>query len=273
MFYQPKPDDLAVVEWAVTTLKVLAGDSPVITREEDCRVIIPWFENPGTADALVLGKFAHADLKTGAMRNYREQMAAYALGLMDVYFASEWTAYLLFCDQRELVTIHFTYAEANAVVGNVVITGVLPNINGFTVVEYSALPDNGQKLMGFAGIREALIMAARVPDVPDYTGEKKPDKQPSVQYQWECSCGSGGLVGFGAKNLDSCWAEGNGKRSCVGIVSYPLNEQVNEAFLFAGNEVVPGRIELPQGGAQFLRGDALLARDRLLVTLAQDFGG
>ncbi|XHR30530.1 MAG: DUF2800 domain-containing protein [Chthoniobacteraceae bacterium] len=120
MFYQPKPDDLAVVEWAVTTLKVLAGDSPVITREEDCRVIIPGFENPGTADALVLGKFAHADLKTGAMRNYREQMAAYALGLMDVYFASEWTAYLLFCDQRELVTLHFTYAEANAVVERVV---------------------------------------------------------------------------------------------------------------------------------------------------------
>ena len=52
-----------------------------------------------------------------------------------------------------------------------VVTGVLPNINGFTVVEYSALPDNGQKLVGFAGIREALIMAARVPDVPDYTGD------------------------------------------------------------------------------------------------------
>lgn len=56
-------------------------------------------------------------------------------------------------------------------VGNVVVTGVLPNVNGFTVAEYSALPDNGQKLMGFAGIREALIMAARVPDVPEYTGD------------------------------------------------------------------------------------------------------
>lgn len=56
-------------------------------------------------------------------------------------------------------------------VGDVVVTGVLPNVNGFTVAEYSALPDNGQKLMGFAGIREALIMAARVPDVPDYTGD------------------------------------------------------------------------------------------------------
>ncbi|XHR30879.1 MAG: DUF2800 domain-containing protein [Chthoniobacteraceae bacterium] len=120
MFYQANGEDIAAVEWAVTSLKVLAGDSPVVTREEDCRVTIPGFEKPGTADALVLQKFAHADLKTGAMRNYREQMAAYALGLMDAHFASEWTAYLLFCDQRELVTIHFTYAEAKTVVEGVV---------------------------------------------------------------------------------------------------------------------------------------------------------
>ena len=56
-------------------------------------------------------------------------------------------------------------------VGDVVVTGVLPNVNGFTVAEYSALPDNGEQLMGFAGIREALIMAARIPDVPEYTGD------------------------------------------------------------------------------------------------------
>lgn len=56
-------------------------------------------------------------------------------------------------------------------VANVVVTGMLPNVNGFTVVEYSALPENGERLMGFAGIREGLIMAARVPDVPEYTGD------------------------------------------------------------------------------------------------------
>jgi hypothetical protein len=120
MFYQPSAEDLAAVEWAVNTLRALAGDSAIITREDECRVFIPGFENPGTADALMPDKLAHADLKTGAMRNYREQMAAYALGLMDAHFASEWTAYLLFCDQRELVTIHFTYAEAKAVVERIV---------------------------------------------------------------------------------------------------------------------------------------------------------
>lgn len=120
MSYDPNAEDIAAMEWAVITLKVLAGDSPVITREEDCRVTIPGFENPGTADALILGKFAHADLKTGQIRNYREQMAAYALGLMEMHFASEWTAHLLFCDQRQVVTLHFAYDEAKAVVEKVI---------------------------------------------------------------------------------------------------------------------------------------------------------
>ncbi len=56
-------------------------------------------------------------------------------------------------------------------VADVVVTGILPNVNGFTVIEYSALPENGERLVGFAGIREGLIMAARVPDVPEFTGD------------------------------------------------------------------------------------------------------
>jgi hypothetical protein len=54
---------------------------------------------------------------------------------------------------------------------NVVVSGMLPDVNGFTVIEYSALPENGERLVGFAGIREGLIMAARVPDVPANTGD------------------------------------------------------------------------------------------------------
>ena len=50
----------------------------------------------------------------------REQMAAYALGLMGAYFAGEWTAHLLFCDQREIETIKFTYEEAHDIVDQVV---------------------------------------------------------------------------------------------------------------------------------------------------------
>jgi hypothetical protein len=54
---------------------------------------------------------------------------------------------------------------------NVVVSGMLPDVNGFTVIEYSALPENSERLVGFAGIRESLIMAARVPDVPANTGD------------------------------------------------------------------------------------------------------
>jgi hypothetical protein len=53
-------------------------------------------------------------------RNYREQMAAYALGFMESRFADEWTAHLLFCDQREVESFKFTYDEAKAVVGEVI---------------------------------------------------------------------------------------------------------------------------------------------------------
>src|SRR5207253_1592421 len=61
-----------------------------------------------------------ADLKTGQIRNYREQMAAYALGFMDATFRTEWTSHLLFCDQRQLVTHRFTYDEAKALVSEVI---------------------------------------------------------------------------------------------------------------------------------------------------------
>jgi hypothetical protein len=120
MFHEPTEADLSAVDWAVTAVKALAGGAEVIAREQDCRIDIPGFDKPGTADALIPDKLAHADLKTGQKRNYREQMAAYALGLMEEHFASEWTAHLLFCDQREVVTHHFTFEEARRLVGAVV---------------------------------------------------------------------------------------------------------------------------------------------------------
>lgn len=120
LVHLPTEDDLAAVEWAVTMLTALAGGSPILTREDDCRVSVPGFDHVGTADAIMPERLAHADLKTGQKRNYREQMAAYALGLMERHFATEWTAHLLFCDQREVVTYKFTFAEARKIVDDVV---------------------------------------------------------------------------------------------------------------------------------------------------------
>ena len=111
-------DEIAAVSWSVSMVRAISGRERVLARVDDCRVRI--LDLTGTADAIVPTRLTHFDLKTGARRNYREQMAAYALGLMGAYFAGEWTAHLLFCDQREVETIKFTYEEAHAVVDQVV---------------------------------------------------------------------------------------------------------------------------------------------------------
>jgi hypothetical protein len=120
LVHPPTEDDLAAVEWAVTMITALSSGTAILTREDECRVAVPGFDHIGTADAIIPERLAHADLKTGQKRNYREQMAAYALGLMEQHFASEWTAHLLFCDQREVVTHRFTFEEAHQIVATVV---------------------------------------------------------------------------------------------------------------------------------------------------------
>lgn len=125
LIHSPSEEDLAAVEWAVTMLRTLAGGEPVLVHEADCRVQLLGMS--GTADAIIPSKLAHADLKTGQKRNYREQMAAYALGLMEEHFASEWTAHLLFCDQREVQIMRFTYDEAHALVQQIIARYEDPN--------------------------------------------------------------------------------------------------------------------------------------------------
>ena len=111
-------EEIAAVSWSVSMVRVMAGRERVLAREDDCRVKMLGLT--GTADAVVPTRLTHFDLKTGMRRNYREQMAAYALGLMESQFASEWTAHLLFCDQREIETHKFTYDEAREIVDQVV---------------------------------------------------------------------------------------------------------------------------------------------------------
>ncbi len=111
-------DEIAAVDWAVAMVRAMAGSERILADEDDCRVRV--LALTGTADAIVPSRLMHFDLKTGARRNYREQMAAYALGLMGLHFAGEWTAHLLFCDQREVETIRFTYDEAHALVDAVI---------------------------------------------------------------------------------------------------------------------------------------------------------
>jgi hypothetical protein len=114
-------EDASAVIWATDTLKQLADGSHCITTDELCKVTLP-NGMTGTCDAVVPGKWFHADLKSGLVRNYREQMAAYALGLMEQYFVDNWTAHLLFCDAQKVVSFEFTYAEAQALVDGIVAT-------------------------------------------------------------------------------------------------------------------------------------------------------
>ena len=109
-------EDAAAVEWAVTVVEELAGGSRVWSAEEDCKVTTPGMEHVGTADVVVPQRLLVVDLKSGKVRNYREQVAAYAFGLMEEHFAGRWTCVLLFCDVRQVEVHEFTYEEAQALV-------------------------------------------------------------------------------------------------------------------------------------------------------------
>ncbi len=74
----------------------------------------------GTMDALCCTKLALIDFKTGQVRDYKAQMAAYALACMDTFFANTWTAHLLFIDQQLVITHEFTEDEARALVEGIV---------------------------------------------------------------------------------------------------------------------------------------------------------
>jgi hypothetical protein len=63
------------------------------------------------------------DLKSGQIYDYQGQMAAYALGLMQMRFEQTWSTHLLFCDQRKMVTHHWTYQTASDMV-----RGILANV-------------------------------------------------------------------------------------------------------------------------------------------------
>lgn len=126
------PEDREAVEWAIVQLTELPEFDKTTTEESECRIAIPAFDRCGTADAVNISGAWIADLKSGQIYDYRAQMAAYCLGLMHQHMASEWSAHLLFCDQRRVVTHTFSYADArdivNAVLANV---GTAPRLNDY----------------------------------------------------------------------------------------------------------------------------------------------
>lgn len=126
-------DEIDAAKWAVNQLIRLSENrAPVLVDEGKCRVYVPVIEYTGTMDAVCPRQRWLSDLKSGQKHNYREQMAAYALGCMAEHLEQEWTAHLLFCDQREVISETFTFKQARDIVaaaaGNV---GTAPVINDY----------------------------------------------------------------------------------------------------------------------------------------------
>jgi hypothetical protein len=126
-------DDEAAVRWALSQCTLLnAGGEGMTTVEKFCKIQTSGIEHMGTADGIaVKGKWL-IDLKSGQIYDYTGQMAAYALGLMEIHFEQEWTTHLLFCDQQKVVTQYWTYTSARetvqAILDNV---GTAPKENDY----------------------------------------------------------------------------------------------------------------------------------------------
>ena len=107
-------DDLTAANWGIETLRRLSGGEHVETREEYLAMAVPGLSKLGTADAICKRAMWVADIKTGQVRNYRQQLAAYALACMEDHFAESWTAHVVYVDQQLVRSYDFTRAEAEA---------------------------------------------------------------------------------------------------------------------------------------------------------------
>lgn len=124
--------DMTACEWAVDTMLRLADDTAILTEESELAACAQ-VEGlaTGTMDACIPALGILADFKTGQIRDYEAQMAAYALACMQDYFSTRWTTVLLFIDKQETRYQEFSMQEARELVENIVNAEQRP-----TVCEY-----------------------------------------------------------------------------------------------------------------------------------------
>jgi hypothetical protein len=115
------------VNWGVVKLLELANGHLIETREEFLQMDVPGLSRPGTADAVCIGAKWVADIKTGQIRNYREQLAAYALACMDAHWEETWTAHVIYVDQQLIRSYEFTREQCERIVGEVVAGATAPS--------------------------------------------------------------------------------------------------------------------------------------------------
>jgi hypothetical protein len=107
--------DFSPIDFGVKQLKRLARHSFIETREEYLAMAVPGLSKLGTADAVCKEQKWVADIKTGQVRNYREQLAAYALACMEDNFDTSWTAHVIYVDQSMIRSYDFSYEEAQQI--------------------------------------------------------------------------------------------------------------------------------------------------------------
>jgi hypothetical protein len=112
-------EDAYVATWGETKLKELAKGEFIETREEYLGMAVPHLGKMGTADGRCKPLSWVADIKTGQMRNYREQLAAYCLACMNDEFKTSYTAHVIYVDQQCVRSYDFTWEEAERIVLNV----------------------------------------------------------------------------------------------------------------------------------------------------------
>jgi hypothetical protein len=107
--------DFSPIAYGVNELTRLAKGSFVETREEYLAMAVPGLSKLGTADAVCKAEKWVADIKTGQVRNYREQLAAYSLACMEDNFDTSWTAHVVYVDQKMNRSYDFSYEEAKQI--------------------------------------------------------------------------------------------------------------------------------------------------------------
>lgn len=112
-------DEIKALKWAIKQVKKIAKDNPIISDENLLKVTTPGMEHIGTEDVRIPDIQTSLDLKSGGIRSYFHQAAAYAYGNMESHFVDSWTYYMCFCDQKELVEYKFTLDQAKAAVESV----------------------------------------------------------------------------------------------------------------------------------------------------------
>jgi hypothetical protein len=145
----------AGVQWAIDYTKLLAKGSEIITDEDRLTVKTPMLDSSsGTMDCHIPQQRIIIDLKSGMVRNYKEQLAAYAMEVMNDRFEEKYEAYLLFLDSQTVVKYIFTFEEAQ---------GIVAAIRMATLDPYKQLKVN--QYCGWCGSKdtcqERISMAAR----------------------------------------------------------------------------------------------------------------